>query len=111
MKISKKELPEDMIVLLEDFCETEDLPLEFNLVEINILALDNILLDDDRGEEHALEMNTKSIPPLIIARGYLMDGRHRVFKLKKEKKSSFYAIDISSLVTDEMFVANRLVKL
>lgn len=49
MKISKNELPEDMIILLEDFCETEALPLEFDLVEINILALDNILLDDDRG--------------------------------------------------------------
>lgn len=91
-------LPADMAILIEDLIEDE-LPEFFEMKWINPCAAPRVdLSDSDRGTEHADEMDIGSCPPLVVAHGCLLDGRHRLWKMQKTGVKKAACIDISELL-------------
>jgi len=96
--ISINSLPEDMQVLLFQFFEDNELelPEELPLITISTDLFKNIPFStNDRGEEYANVMIGADLPPIIISKGTILDGRHRLYAAKKEGKRYLKAIDLT----------------
>jgi len=107
------QLPEDMIILLEDLIEDE-LPEYFEIRQFNPLSVAKIDINaSDRGREHALEMNPSKMPPLVVAHGCLLDGQHRLWKMQHDSLKRALYLDISEFIdpSSSVFKNNVIVDL
>jgi hypothetical protein len=111
------DLPEDMRVLLADFCEKPDswsdnsdiIPEVLPVVTIPLAHLPDVPLDPfDRGEAYALEMEREDVPPIIICSGLFIDGKHRVWAARRRGDREIEAIDISQHCDPEAVKNNQM---
>lgn len=109
-------LPPDMQVLVDDFVNgngaNRKIPDLLPLVEVEINRIPIISLDEwDRGLPHALAMDLDCTPPIVVAEGHFLDGRHRSHKARLEGRLSLDAIDLSGLVDPHMLACNSMGRL
>jgi GNAT superfamily N-acetyltransferase len=105
MKFS--ELPHDMQVLIDQI--TEDAGVEYVADDARIpvgmvptaafpARIQGHATGDDRQFEDYLETPTEEYPPVLIAHGYWVDGRHRLWAARTRDVEEIQTADISSLV-------------
>lgn len=109
-------LPPDMQVLLDDFIRGcgRDVPIPalFPLVEVVVKNIPIIALDPfDRGPDYAFQMNLDDTPPIIVADGHFMDGKHRAHAARASGRSSLPAIDLTGLIDPRMLELNSMGRL
>jgi hypothetical protein len=110
------DLPDDMQVLVSDFVTGQrcvrDVPEFLPLVEVAVCRIPIVeLSDDDRGVNHATAMDLDTTPPIIVAEGHFMDGRHRSYKARLDDRQSLDAIDLSGIVDAGMLKSNSMGRL
>jgi hypothetical protein len=110
------DLPDDMQVLVSDFVTGQrygcEVPEFLPLVEIEVCRIPIVELStDDRGTDHALAMDLDTTPPIIVADGHFMDGRHRSYKARHDHRRSLDAIDLSGIVDRRMLEHNSMGRL
>jgi hypothetical protein len=113
MSIYYKKLPEDMRVLISDFVQWHDedriIPAHLPTRILNLDQLPSIPLDEyDRGTAYALEMQPGETPPIIIAHGKFLDGKHRVFSARHRGDKQIEAIDLTGIADIRMVDANQM---
>lgn len=107
-------LPDDMQVMILDLAFTVgDLPdtdasqkriarTKFPLMEIPLTYFPEIDPasddNDERDFESYAETPMEEYPPVVIANGNFIDGRHRVWAAREQGEEAIKAIDISCLV-------------
>lgn len=106
-------LPRDMQVLVEDFVLGDSgsgvIPAMLPRVEIEVHRIPVVELDEfDRGLAHAMAMDLDLTPPIIVAEGHFMDGRHRAHKARLDRRRSLDAIDLSGLIDARMLTCNSM---
>ncbi len=78
-------------------------PVDLPIVDV---ALDDVpevpLADpeadgDDRGVDHARAMDPARVPPIVIADGLLLDGRHRVWRSRDLGLATIQAVDLTGI--------------
>ncbi len=109
--IAFADLPEDMQVLIGDFLELEedDHPAALLVTFVDVDTLPYVALDErDRGEAHARDMDLSKTPPILIADGQFLDGKHRLFQARATGVERLPAIDLSGLVSDHMLRCNGM---
>lgn len=106
--ISLEELPDDMQVFIGDLIE-EELPHEFPLVRVSLDRIPEVPLNRrDRGPDYALKMNPNETPPIVIADGHFLDGKHRCFAARQKGLREIWAVDLSGMVPDMTLRLNSL---
>jgi hypothetical protein len=103
--IDYSSLPDDMQVLLWDFFQDaghEGCPqMKFPIYEIPVANFPDVIFtphntDDRGGEKHAKQMlGVANLPPVVVADGWFLDGRHRIWAARKEGWQTIRAIDLS----------------
>ncbi|AOG03259.1 hypothetical protein [Bosea sp. RAC05] len=109
--IAYADLPEDMQVLIGDFLELEedDHPAAFLVTLVDVDTLPYVALDErDRGEAHARDMDLSETPPILIADGQFLDGKHRLFQARETGVERLPAIDLSGMVSAHMLRCNGM---
>jgi hypothetical protein len=106
-------LPEDMRVLIEqfvlDFDPTATIPGEIPLVSLAVADLPEVELDEsDRGTAYALRMRPGETPPIIVADGCFMDGKHRVFAARARGDDRIVAMDLSGVIPARAILMNSM---
>ena len=104
-------LPEDMRVLIEDFLESDELgpPSELPIELIAVDTIPVVPLDKfDRGTDHARAMDLTKTPPILIADGQFLDGKHRVFQARETGVEVLLAINLSGMVSEHMLRCNGM---
>ncbi|MGY3581444.1 hypothetical protein ACVIGB_000486 [Bradyrhizobium sp. USDA 4341] len=106
-------LPPDMQVLVSDFVSGQTslrgVPEFLPLVEIAVRRIPIVELnEDDRGTDHAMAMDLDVTPPIIVAEGHFMDGRHRSYKARLDNRSSLDAIDLTGIIDQRMLAYNSM---
>lgn len=107
-------LPDDMQVMILDLAFTVgDLPdtdasqgriarAKLPLMEIPLAYFPEVDPssedNDERDFESYVETPMEDYPPVVIANGNFIDGRHRVYAARQQGEESIKAIDISCLV-------------
>lgn len=102
-EIAFADLPEDMQCLVEqlvlDADEDAVIPAMLPLGTVPLAGLPDLPLDDlERGEAYALDMDPDLVPPVLIAEGHFLDGRHRSFAARARGVERIAAIDLSGIV-------------
>ncbi|MCE6957734.1 hypothetical protein LAZ40_01495 [Cereibacter sphaeroides] len=115
--VAYEDLPEDMQVLILqftlDYDETIVIPERLRLGTIPVDGLPVVPLDRsgrDRGVEHAMDMDLLQVPPILIAHGCFLDGRHRTFAARSRGQASLVAIDLTGIAPLEAVEANGMGK-
>lgn len=79
---------------------------------VNVKDIPQIAFDeDDRGPEYAREMDLSKTPPVIIANGQFLDGRHRAFIARERGVQQLPAIDLSGIIDPEVVNQNSMGRL
>jgi hypothetical protein len=77
-------------------------PLQLPLVELAVSSIPHVALadgiSDTRGETCARAMQPGETPPILIAHGHFLDGRHRVWAHRHHQVQTIAAIDLSEYV-------------
>lgn len=110
-KMTKRigDLPDDMVVLIGQFVDSygrdedrdrlED--IELPVVDLPVDGFPTVEMEtDDRKIQHALEMDLDKTPPILVAKGEWLDGRHRVYKAIQDGKKTIPAMDLTSILPD-----------
>jgi len=109
-------LPEDMQVILGDYLEASGNvdPEGLWATPVAVSRLPRVLLDDeqeptlaqrsanrgvDRGVAYALAMRVEKTPPIVMAHGRWLDGRHRAFAARAQGVATLWAFDLSAHMT------------
>lgn len=77
----------------ESFCEDSAVDHELTLVRLDLDLIQGLPRHDDL---HLYEDALGDLPPLIVARGYLVDGRHRADLYRREGYDAAIAIDLTA---------------
>lgn len=106
-------LPPDMQVLLDDFirgCGRDvSIPALLPLVEVAVDNIPVVPLDPfDRGPDYALRMDLELTPPIVVAEGHFMDGKHRVYAARSCGRLKLTAIDLTGLIDPVMLERNSM---
>jgi hypothetical protein len=104
------DLPESMQVIIQDWAENSIIPKRLKYCLIALSTLPNVPVNKEtdsdfdgvRDEVYALKMDLNKVPPIIIANGVLMDGRHRVFSARAKGLKEIHAIDLTGVITERM---------
>jgi len=101
------DLPLDMQTLISDFVTApigdKAIPEYLPTLEVRIADLPAVPLDEyDRGTRYARSMVPTETPPIIIADGYFMDGKHRRFSFQELGLETVTAIDLTGIAHPEM---------
>lgn len=110
-KMTKRigDLPDDMIVLIGQFVDSYGRDEDRDRLEDIKLPVVNLPVDgfptvemetDDRKIQHALEMDLDKTPPILVAKGEWIDGRHRVYKAIQDGRKTIPAMDLTSILPD-----------
>jgi hypothetical protein len=107
------DLPEDLQCLIEQFVLDYDpsivIPATFAIGTIPVANLPKIPLDRyDRGIAYARAMDPEKTPPLLIARGCLMDGKHRIFSARQKNIRTLRAIDLTAIIPTRAIEGNEM---
>lgn len=107
-------LPEDLQVLIWQFMESDDgverspprfLPTRvIPVAGIPVAELDPY----DRGRDHAHSMDLTTTPPVVMAYGHFIDGKHRAFRARHLRWEHLVAIDLTDIITPGMAESNSL---
>jgi hypothetical protein len=108
-EVSLAELPEDLQILILQVLESCDIQLmdehadsmrlPVRTLPINLFPDTPIISSgDDRDLTYAKEMINQKLPPIVICGNQWIDGRHRLWALKKMKVKSVRCIDLQSLI-------------
>jgi predicted GNAT family N-acyltransferase len=102
------DLPDDMQVLImqfvEDFGDESESEVDFDeltlpVAEVHVGLFPSVEMETDyRTVGHALEMDLDATPPILIAHGEWLDGRHRVYKAIYDGRRTVRAIDLTHLL-------------
>lgn len=113
-KIAFSALPEDLQVLIWQFLDGDDgverspprfLPTRL----VPVAGLPVVELDDyDRGRDHAHSMDLESTPPLVIAYGQFLDGKHRAFRARHLQWKALVAIDLTDIMPKSTAQSNSM---
>ncbi len=109
-------LPPDMRVLIEDYIRgsrDDDVgrvpPTELPVVKVPVAGIPSVPLNEhDRGTAYAREMMLDNVPPIVIADGQFLDGKHRAFLARELAVETLLAIDLSGLATPDMIRSNSM---
>jgi hypothetical protein len=112
-KIAYADLPYDMQTLIAqfitDYDPTIDIPARLPLGTIPVAGLPRVPLDRyDRGRAYALAMDLNDTPPLIIAGGQFLDGKHRVYAARAKAVKHLPAIDLSGIAPAYAIESNAM---
>ncbi len=119
------DLPDDMQVLIEDLvCQTavasgtvgndREIPDELPVIAVDIADLPDVPVadpeadGDDRGIPYAREMDPGEVPPILVADGLFLDGRHRVWRFRDLGLATIQAIDLTGIADPTMAAANSM---
>jgi len=107
------DLPEDFQCLIGQFVLDYDpdivIPAVFAIGTIPVANLPKIPLDRyDRGIAYARAMDPTQTPPILIARGYLMDGKHRIFSARQKNIETLRAIDLTAIIPARAIECNHM---
>lgn len=116
MKVS--ELPIDMQVLLAQIAADAGMPEEdlerlpetdLPVRRIPVKAFPDPLKGrpDGRGFESYAATPIEDYPPLVVAHGYFIDGRHRLYAAIRQGAETVRAIDASAILDRNFVVKNR----
>lgn len=110
------DLPLDMQTLISDFVTApigdKTIPEYLPTCEVRIADLPAIPLDEyDRGTRHARSMAPTETPPIIIADGHFMDGKHRRFSFQELGLETVTAIDLTGIAHPKMVAMCSMGKL
>jgi len=108
-KVPFQGLPEDFQVLILQILEScdvllkeeqlESMRLPVRTLSINVFPEVSIgTTDDDRDLSYAQAMVGQNLPPIVICGKQWIDGRHRVWALRKTKAKNVNCIDLESLI-------------
>jgi hypothetical protein len=106
---SFKDLPDDMQVLLFELveCVAGEPGLQkleqhsFKVQTLPIKIFPPVLLSvDDRNEQHALAMVGSSLPPIVVHGNKWIDGRHRIWALKRSGAANVECINLDEIFPD-----------
>jgi hypothetical protein len=64
--------------------------------------------DGVRGVAYARRMDLDKTPPILIAYGVLIDGRHRIYAAREKRRDSLIAIDLTDYIKQETAEANGM---
>lgn len=106
-------LPKDMQVLIGQFVTDHNpdgkVPADLPLTIVKVSELPKVPLnEDDRGEAHAREMDLSKTPPILIADGKLLDGRHRAFIAREQGAKTLPAIDLTGIAHPKSIADNHM---
>lgn len=106
-------LPQDLQVLISDFVDGGTgegvVPEVLPLVTVDVRDIPVVPLDPfDRGAAYAMAMNAGEIPPIVVAEGRFMDGKHRTYAARLKGWSMLSAIDLTGLIHPRMLEANSM---
>lgn len=110
-------LPEDMQVILGDYLRLDGItnPEGLWAAPLAVARLPRALLDDedaplsaeeadaagvDRGVAYARAMVLDATPPIVVAHGHWLDGRHRVFAAREQQREWVWAFDLTEQMPD-----------
>ena len=108
-RCSFQDLPEDMQTLVFEIVEAaagesglERLEVhEFNVRSLPVSAFPSIPMSTDyRDEEYGEAMIEKGLPPLVIHGNKWLDGRHRLWALKRANVVSVDCIDLQEIFAE-----------
>lgn len=111
LTIAFADLPDDMQVLIDDLleCDENGPPASFQVTQVAVASLPEVPLDEhDRGTDHARAMDLRETPPIIIADGQFLDGKHRLFRARETGVETLLAIDLSGLVPAHILAWNGM---
>lgn len=100
-------LPDDMQVLIVDILgssgyEVNELELDSLTFEIKMLPIEIFpevpMWTDYRDMSYASAMTGETLPPVIICKDQWIDGRNRVWALRKMKATHVPCMDLSNLI-------------
>jgi hypothetical protein len=104
MSVAFADLYEDMQVILDDCifqtqtCLWKEMPGVLEAVAIPLSCLPIAELDeDDRGSAYAQAIVLEESPPIIIADGQWLDGRHRVHQARRLGQTHIWSFDFSNI--------------
>jgi hypothetical protein len=114
--IAFADLPQDMQSLIGDFVLGNGaalaIPKRLPLAIVEVASIPVVGLDPfDRGAEYALRMDLDETPPIVIAEGYFMDGKHRAFSARTKARRTLVAIDLSGIIDPTMIDGNEMGRL
>ena len=114
--IKYSDLPDDMQTLIFQFVTDHDdeakIPDELPVSNIAVSTLPVVPLDEnDRGSAHAREMDLKETPPILIANGHFLDGKHRVFQAREKGVKFLPAIDLTGIAHPQSVRENSMGKI
>lgn len=111
-------LPDDMQDILMSFFGEfdQDVPAQLPTKLIKLSRFPDAKLadgvHDERGVDYAKDMIGQAVPPIIVYGDTWLDGRHRVWAAKNERKAQIEAIDIAQyLPRQAMQVIEPIAKL
>ena len=110
-RIAFSALPEDLQVLIEQFLEDADRspPALLPTRILPVAGIPEVELDDyDRGRDHAHSMDLMATPPLVVAYGHFLDGKHRSFRARHLRWRDLVAIDLTDIMSRAMAEANSM---
>jgi hypothetical protein len=101
------DLPPDMQTLISDFVTApigdKAIPQFLPTREVRIADLPVVPLDEyDRGTRYARNMKPSETPPIIIADGQFLDGKHRRFSFQELGLETVTAIDLTGIAHPKM---------
>lgn len=107
MTLSLSDLPEDLQVLLLQVIESRDAKLKEEDVcslrlpirKLPMRIFPNIpIATDDRDISYAEAMIGQRLPPVVICGKQWIDGRHRIWALKRSKVKEVDCIDLQDII-------------
>ncbi|SEU13250.1 hypothetical protein [Stenotrophomonas indicatrix] len=97
-------LPPDMQQLLADLAEDAGatLPRSLPLRRAPVSAFPSAVVGtdtaDNRGEAYVRAMVGQALPPMLVTRGFLIDGRHRICALRAGAVGTAEYLDLSDVI-------------
>lgn len=97
-------LPPDIQQLLADLVDDaggrlpHSLPLRRAPISAFPCAVVGSDVADNRGEAYVRAMVGKVLPPMLVTRGFLIDGRHRLCALRIGEASTAEYLDLSGII-------------
>jgi N12 class adenine-specific DNA methylase len=108
--VSYQDLPEDMQVLIADLCgrvdDLDESRLTFKVFALDISAFPVVDVENDPQDTRYLAdylgVPMDCFPPVVVVGEYWLDGRHRVAAARAQGIETIDAIDVTSLVVDDV---------
>jgi hypothetical protein len=112
-EVAFRSLPPDMRTLIgqlvSDLDPDREVPEMLPLIAVATADLPEVPLDEhDRGSVHARAMNLDSVPPILVADGQFLDGKHRLFAARESRRETLAAIDLSGIADPRLVAANGM---